>query len=138
MIPTTFSYLKCTPTPSFQPCLGKLWKTFLFRKERGDWSRLPSKHRREGFSTKATNNVFPRLCCNTHKKHENGEPGLFKEELRCSVILCRCGKTYCCHGRWSNKYKFSSNGQKTELWRFVVIDQRQNIAEILKKLSKSL
>ena len=38
------------------------------------------------------------------------EPGLFKEEFRCSEMLCLCSKTYCCYDRKSNKYKFSSKG----------------------------
>ena len=55
-------------------------------------------------------NFFPRTCCNAHKKHDKGEPGLFKEEFRCSEMLCLCRKTYCCYNRKSNKYKFSSKG----------------------------
>ena len=43
-------------------------------------------------------------------KHDKREPGLFKEEFRCTEMLCLCSKTYCCFDSNSNKYKFSSKG----------------------------
>ena len=62
------------------------------------------------FTANATNNFFPRTCCAKHKKHDKREPGLFKEEFRCTEMLCLCSITYCCCGSNSNKYKFSSKG----------------------------
>ena len=53
---------------------------------------------------------FPRTCCSKHKKHDKREPGLFKEEFRCTEMLCLCSKTYCCYDSKSQKYKFSSKG----------------------------
>ena len=38
------------------------------------------------------------------------EPGLYKEEFRCTEVLCLCSKTYCCNDVISNKLKFSSKG----------------------------
>ena len=52
---------------------------------------------------------FPRTCCTEHKKHDKREPGLFKEEFRCTEMLCLCSKTYCCYDA-NSKYKFSSKG----------------------------
>ena len=43
-----------------------------------------------------------------HKQHDKGDPGLFKEEFRCTKMLCQCCKTYCCHDVTSNKLKISS------------------------------
>ena len=43
-------------------------------------------------------------------KHDKREPGLFKEEFRCTEMLCLCSKTYCCCDSNSNKDKFSSKG----------------------------
>ena len=43
-------------------------------------------------------------------KHDKRESGLFKEEFRCTEMLCLCSKTYCCYDSKSNKYKFSSKG----------------------------
>ena len=74
------------------------------------WNAMPSGYCRETFSANATDNFFSGMCCNTHKKHDKREPGLFREEFRCTQILCLCSKTYCCYDRKSNKYKFSSKG----------------------------
>ena len=56
--------------------------------------------------------IFPRTCCNVHKKHDKREPGLFKEVFRCAKMLCLCSKTYCCYHKQTNKNKFSSKGLK--------------------------
>ena len=53
---------------------------------------------------------FPRTCCAVHKKHDKREPGLFKEEFRCTEMLCLCSKTYCCYDKKSDKFKLSSKG----------------------------
>ena len=53
---------------------------------------------------------IPRTCCAVHKKHDKREPGLFKEEFRCTEMLCLCSKTYCCYDSKSDKFKFSSKG----------------------------
>ena len=44
------------------------------------------------------------------KKQDKREPGLFKEEFRCTEILCLCSETYCCYDSNSNKNKLSSKG----------------------------
>ena len=44
----------------------------------------------------AVENFSPRTCCLKHKQHDRKEPGLFKEEFRCTDRLCLCSKTYCC------------------------------------------
>jgi len=76
--------------------------------KRAEWSQLRSKDCNDNFTANATDNFFPRTCCNVHKKHDKREPGLFKEEFRCAEILCLCSKTYCCYDKQTNKYKFSS------------------------------
>ena len=43
-------------------------------------------------------------------KHDEREPVFFKEEFRCTEMLCLCSKTYCWYDSISNKYKFSSKG----------------------------
>ena len=83
----------------------------------------------DGFTANATGNFFPRTCCTAHKKHDKREPRLFKEELRCSEMLCLCSKTYCCYDRKSNKYKVSSKGLKIELWKTVEVDLCQSIVK---------
>ena len=64
----------------------------------------------DDFVAESSCNFFPRTCCAKHKKHDKREPGLFKEEFRCTEMLCLCSKTYCCYDANTNKYKFSSKG----------------------------
>ena len=53
---------------------------------------------------------FPRNCCDKHIKHDKREPGLFKEEFRCTEMYCLCSKTYCCYDSKTDIFKFSSKG----------------------------
>ena len=75
-----------------------------------EWDQLCSKYCTDNITATATDNFLPRICCNAHKKHDKRKPGLFKEELTCSEILCLCSNTYCCYDRYSSKYKLSSKG----------------------------
>ena len=59
------------------------------------------------FTADALANFFHRTCCVKHKQHDKREPGLFKEEFRCTEMLCLCSKTYCCYDVTSKKLKFS-------------------------------
>ena len=65
---------------------------------------------RDTFKADAKSNFFPRTCCSTHKKYDNREPGLFKDEFRCTEMLSLCSKTYCFYDNKSDKFKFSSKG----------------------------
>ena len=80
------------------------------RERRNEWEAIRSRDCTDSFTANATATFFPRTCCTAHKKHDKKEPGLIKEEFRCSELLCLCSKTYCCYARKSNKYKFSSKG----------------------------
>ena len=77
---------------------------------RVEWQRLRSNDCVDDFTADAVANFFPRTCCVKHKQHDNREPGLFKEEFRCTEMLCLCSNTYCCYDIISNKIKFSSKG----------------------------
>ena len=79
-------------------------------KKRAEWDQLRSKDCTDDFTANATDNFFPRSCCNAHKKHDKRELGLFKEEFRCAEMFCLCSKTYCCYDEQTNKQKFSSRG----------------------------
>ena len=78
--------------------------------KRAEWDQLHSKDCTDDFSANATDKFFPRTRCNVHKKHDKREPGLFKEEFRCTKMLCFCSKTFCCYDKETNKHKFSSKG----------------------------
>ena len=60
-------------------------------------------------------NFFPRTCCHKHIKHDKRELVLFKEQFRCTEMLCLCSKTYCCYNSVTNKTKFSSKGLNTSV-----------------------
>ena len=75
-----------------------------------EWEELRKQDCNDSFQADAIQNFFPRTCCSKHKKHDKREPGLFKEEFRCTEMICLCSKTYCCYDAQSDKYKFSSKG----------------------------
>ena len=76
--------------------------------KRNEWQAIRSRDCTDSFIANATGNFFPRTCCSAHKQQDKRERGLFKEESRCTEMLCLCSKTYCCNDCKSNKYKFSS------------------------------
>ena len=78
--------------------------------KRAAWEKIRENDCRDSFKADAKSNFFPRTCCSTHKQHDKLEPGLFKEEFRCTETLCLCSKTYCCYDNKSDKFKFSSKG----------------------------
>ena len=77
---------------------------------RAEWQRLRSNDCVDSLTADAVANLFPRTCCVTHKQDDMREPGLFKEEFRCTEILCLFSKTYCCYDVTSKNLKFSSKG----------------------------
>ena len=79
-------------------------------KMRAEWQRLRSNDCVDTFTDDAVANFFPRTYCVKHKQHDKRGPGLFKEEFRCTEMLCLCSKKYCCYYVTSNKLKFSSKG----------------------------
>ena len=82
----------------------------ILTEKRNEWEAIRSRDCTDSFTANATGNFFPRTYCTAHKKHDKRELGLFKEDFRCSELLCLCSKTYCCYDRKSKKYKFSSKG----------------------------
>ena len=77
---------------------------------RAEWQRLRSNDCVGNFTADAVANIFPRRCCVKYKQHIKREPGLFKEEFRCTEMLCLCSVTYCCYDVTSNKLKSSNKG----------------------------
>ena len=51
---------------------------------REESQRLRSNDCVDIFTADAVANFFPRTCCVKHKQHDKREPGLFKEEFRCT------------------------------------------------------
>ena len=65
--------------------------------KRAEWDQLRSKECTDNFTANATDIFLPRTCCSAHKKHDKREPELYKEEFRCTGMLCLCSKSYCCY-----------------------------------------
>ena len=87
---------------------GKKLEDCIRPEMRAEWQRLRSNDCVDSFTDDAVANFFPRVCCVKHKQHDKREPGFFKEEFRCTEMLCLCSKTYCCFDVASNKFKFCS------------------------------
>ena len=49
--------------------------------------RLWSKDCSDSFTAVASGNLFSRISCDKHKRHDEREPGLFKEEFRCRDVM---------------------------------------------------
>ena len=77
---------------------------------RSEWKSSRSNDCVDSFTAETVAKFFPRTWCVKHKQHNKREPGLFKEEFRCTEMLCLCSKTYSCYDVTSNKHKFSSKG----------------------------
>ena len=61
---------------------------------RAEWQRLRSNDCVDSFTADVVEIFFPRTCWVKHKQNDKKEPGLFKEEFRCTEMLCLCSKTY--------------------------------------------
>ena len=83
---------------------------YILPQRRSEWEAIRLRDCTDSFTANASSKFFPRTCCTAHKNHNKREPGLFKQEFKCSEMLCLCSKSYCCYDRKSNKYKFSSKG----------------------------
>ena len=72
------------------------------------WNNIRMNDCSNTFAVDSSNNFFPRTCCSKHVKHDKREPGLFREEFRCTEMICLCTKTYCCFDQSTDNIKFSS------------------------------
>ena len=75
-----------------------------------EWKLVRTENCKDGFTANATTNIFPGTCSTEHKNQDKRDPGLFKEEFRCTEILCLRSRTFCCYDTNSNKHKFNSKG----------------------------
>ena len=72
-------------TESLYPALAEKELEDCIRAEmRAEWQRLRSNDCVDSFTADALAKFFPRTCCVKHKQHDKREPGLFKEEFRCT------------------------------------------------------
>ena len=69
---------------------------------------LRCKDYNDWFTADTCSTLFPLTYCLKDKKRDRIKPGLFKEEFRCTEVLCLWRKTFCCYESLSNKFLFSS------------------------------
>ena len=74
------------------------------------WSDMRANDCDDNFEANPTTNFFPRTCCEKHAQHDKREPGLFKEEFRCTEMIALCSKTYICYDSHTKTTKLSSKG----------------------------
>ena len=65
---------------------------YIRKESKTEWNLLRTADCKDDFTANATNNFFPRTCCTKHIKHDKREPGLFKEESRCTEMLYLCSR----------------------------------------------
>ena len=75
--------------------------------KRYKWNAMRSRDCTDTFTTNATGYFFSGICCKKYKKRDRKEPSLFKEDYRCTEMLCLCSKKYCCNDQKGDKNKFS-------------------------------
>ena len=80
----------------------EIFEDVILPEKRDGWNAMRSRDCTDIFAANVTDNFFPRMCCNTHEKHDKRELGLFKEEFRCTEMLCLCSITYF---RYDRKHK---------------------------------
>ena len=103
--------------------------------KRAERDKLRSKDSTDNFTANATDNFFPRICCQIHKKHDKREPGLFKEEFRCAEMLCLCSKTYVVMINILISTSLAAKDSTKEHWKTVaMVDQCQSIAKCWRNL----
>ena len=76
----------------------------------GDWERLSLNDCVDSCTADASAFFFRRTFCVQQKQQDKREPGFFKEEFRCTEMLCFCSKTCCCGDVTSKKLTTSSKG----------------------------
>ena len=88
-----------------------------------EWDQLRSKDCTDNFTANATDNFFPRSCCNVHKKHDKREPGLFKEEFR----RIKTAKRFVVMINRLTGTSLAAKDSIKEHWKTVAMDQCQSI-----------
>ena len=96
---------------------------------RAECQGLQSNDSVDSFTVDAVANFFPRTCSVKHKQLDKGEPGLFKEEFRCTETLCLCSKTYCYYDVTSNKLNLAVKVSTNAYWNRAATDSWKSIGE---------
>ena len=79
-----------------------------------EWEQLQSTDCDDSFLADALRFFRPRTSWAKHEEHVERDPGLCKEEFRCSEMLFFSSKTYCCNDAVFNKLDISCKGLKKQ------------------------
>ena len=60
---------------------------FIRSSKKAEWKALRGHDCDDSFEADSVNKIIPRICCDKHKKHNKREPGLLKEEFRCTRFI---------------------------------------------------
>ena len=96
-------------------------------KKRAEWDQLRSEDCTDKFTANATDNSFPRTCCNAHNEQDRREPDLSKEKFRsCCVSVAKHNVVMI------SVLTSTSSAAKASIeehWKTVDMDQCQSIAK---------
>ena len=96
---------------------------------RAEWQRLWSNDCVDNFTAHSVANFFPGTCCVKHKQHDKREHGLFKEEFRCTEMLCLSSKTYCYYDVTSKNSNLALKVSTNVYWNKAATDHWKSIGE---------
>ena len=65
----------------------KEWYDCIREESKVEWELVIREDCKDDFTANATSKFFPRTCFTKHRKHDKRDPGLFKEEFRCTEIV---------------------------------------------------
>ena len=100
--------------------------------KRNEWQRLRSNDCVDNFTADAAANSFPRFCCVKDKQHAKREPGgLFKEEFRCTEMLCLCRNIYCCYNSPLMILNLAAEVSKNAYWNRAATDHWKKNRRVL-------
>ena len=80
----------------------------ILTEKKTQWTLICRNDCRDNFIAEAKKIFFPYTCCAVHKKHDKREPGLIKENFRCTGMFCLCSKTCCRYDSKRDEFIFSS------------------------------
>ena len=102
---SSFEQMEMDTDSLYLPLAHKSLEDCIKAKLEGTWNTVRKNDCSKQIFVNSTSNVFPGTCCERHIKHGKREPGFFKEEIRCTEMICLCSKTLCCFDEGTDKLK---------------------------------
>ena len=102
--------------------------------KRAEWDQLRSKDCNDNFTANATDNFFPRTCCNTHKKHDKREPVSSKKSLDVQKCFVSVAKHIVVMINRLTSTSLAAKDSIKEYWKTVAMDRCQSIEKCWRNL----